>query len=78
MKFDGTLSYNAYVDGEKTSKKIYGYAFAYGYKNPYATEEKQYANAFIGTLDDVNQSEETYEKLTKLMDDVVNTLRVSE
>lgn len=78
VKFDGTLSYNAYVDGEKTSKKIYGYAFAYGYKNPYATEEKQYANAFIGTLDDVNQSEETYEKLTKLVDDVVNTLRVSE
>ena len=64
VKFTGHL-----VNDITGDWKVYGYSFAY-------EGERGVASIIVaGVLQDINQSEETYQKVVKLTDDVFASLR---
>ena len=68
MKFTGRLEYTRSLDDYLVSQKTYGYSFVYD-DTPVIV---------ICILKDINQSEETYQKIQKLVDDVFNSFSMKE
>lgn len=68
IQFDGTLKYERKSDSSTVSWKMYGYTFIYDNEGPNAC-------MVVGFVKDINQSEETYQKVVKLTDDVFASIR---